>query len=81
MQIDRKDSEWYVILQFEIFYIPDKAKPFVRGRRKADGSSEKTAGLPKDTLSECPAFFVCRHYAIRKGKAVKKSISFHDRYS
>jgi hypothetical protein len=46
------------MFKIEIFCIPDKAKPFVRGRRKANGSSDKIAGLPKDTLSGCPAFFI-----------------------
>jgi hypothetical protein len=35
----------------------DKAKPFVRRRRKATGLEKKTAGLPKDDVFGLRGFF------------------------
>jgi hypothetical protein len=53
------------VLNTETYHVPEKAKTFVRGTRKANGSSEETAGLPKETPSTCPAFCFLRDSTLR----------------
>ena len=59
--IDNQCELWYF---YCIVASHDKAKPFVRGGRKATGLEKKTAGLPKDDVFGLRGFLMVMLYLL-----------------